>query len=346
MILPVDAPKFLEDAGVHPIVDVRSPAEFAQGHIPGAVNIALFDDDERAQVGIIYKNSGPEAAVLKGMELAGPKMAGFVKKLHAVAHGKEILLHCWRGGMRSRNMAWVFSEAGYTVSVLDGGYKAYRRFIRSRLSLPARLMVLGGLTGSGKTGILRALEEQGQQALDLEKLACHKGSVFGSLGQDRQPTNEQFENDIHSVWSGFDLKRPVWVEDESRAIGNVNIPDPLFDQMGNSPMIRIECSRESRIDRLVREYAQFGKVSLGAAVEKIREKLGDRINKVFAALGEGDFATVADISLHYYDKTYEHSVSRRPNKEIYGIGLDPDDPGKAAKIILHHFASMKTYNTI
>jgi tRNA 2-selenouridine synthase len=340
MIRLLEADKFLEAAKNTTVVDVRSPGEFLQGHIPGAVNIPLFDDEERASVGTVYKNSGPEAAVLRGLELAGPQLSGYVKKLHSQIRGKEVLLHCWRGGMRSENMAWLFSQAGYAVSVLAGGYKAYRRFIRSSFSLPLKMIVIGGFTGSGKTEVLQMMRRHGQQVLDLEDLACHKGSVFGAFGQKPQPTNEQFENDIYSVWAVFNPDLPVWVEDESRSIGNVNIPDPLFDRISKSPLIRIEPSREIRIGRLVGEYSGFSKEELKSAAARIRDKIGDRLKVVESALDNEDFRTVADTVLHYYDKAYEHSISRRQGPVVHILPVNRDDPGATALEILRFNESL------
>jgi tRNA 2-selenouridine synthase len=340
MIEVVEVSRFPELAANHPVIDVRSPGEFRQGHIPGAFNIPLFDDEERAVVGTLYKNSGRDAAVLKGFEIAGPKIAGIIRAIRSLSNDMEILVHCWRGGMRSENMAWVFSQAGYHVHVLEGGYKSYRRFIRSSFSINVPLIILGGLTGSGKTDVLQSLGKLGEQVLDLEGIACHKGSVFGALGQEPQPTNEQFENNLYEKWSQFELLRPVWIEDESRLIGNVAIPDPLFDKMNRSVMIRLDCGMEMRINRLVKEYAHFRKEELEAAVDRISEKLGDRMKLIHHALDEGDFKTVAEISLGYYDKAYEHSISRRSGQEIHALPVFTDDPDSTAELLIGYMSSL------
>ena len=337
--------QFLSAAKTSIIVDVRSQAEYLQGHIPGAENIALFDDQERAIIGSIFKNSGRTASVLKGLELAGPKLHLFVKRLNALTDQKEIVVHCWRGGMRSESMAWLFEQAGYSVSVMEGGYKAYRRFIRGCFSRPVRMVVLGGLTGSGKTEILKTLARKGEQVLDLEQLAFHKGSVFGGLGQPYQPTNEQFENTIYSEWEKYDPDKPLWIEDESRMIGRVNIPDPLFYQMSNATMIMIEMDREERIRRLVREYSVIQKEELDHAILKISEKLGGTNTKTaIAAIASGDFATAANLALTYYDKTYTHSTRKRLNKNIYNVMLT-DDPEKNVSAVLNSFRSVFHLNT-
>jgi tRNA 2-selenouridine synthase len=239
-------------------------------------------------------------------------------------------------------MAWLFQLAGFDVYVIKDGYKAYRRFIRERLAQPANIIILGGLTGSGKTELLQLLGKMGEQVLDLEKLACHKGSVFGGLGQSSQPTHEQFENDIYAAWENIDPSRPVWIEDESRMIGNVSIPDPLFEKMNRAMMVKIETSREQRIHRLVGEYSKMGQQDLRKAVMKISEKLGGANTKTaLAAIDAGDFETAAGLALSYYDKTYTHSVLKRKNQEICPVLFDSDDPLKNAFVVLEAGKSIK-----
>jgi tRNA 2-selenouridine synthase len=214
-------------------------------------------------------------------------------------------------------MAEVFSRAGYEVLLLEGGYKAYRRCIRERLGRKARIVVLGGYTGSGKTELLHALAAIGEQVLDLEGLACHKGSVFGAFGQPEQPANEQFENNLYSRWAEFDLTRTVWVEDESRMIGRVTLPDPVVAHVSSGKLVRIVMDLETRIDRLVQEYAGFDSQLLAGAIGKIAERLGsERTSEALNALESGDFKRVAGIVLAWYDKAYHHSVSRRSGIHI------------------------------
>jgi tRNA 2-selenouridine synthase len=331
----IDIKEFLNRVHNLPVIDVRSPAEFHQGHIPGAINLPLFDNEERAIVGTIYKNSGRDAAVLKGLELAGPKLAGFIKKLHQLAPQREILVHCWRGGMRSEHMSWLFDQAGFRTALLDGGYKSYRKFIRQSFFNDAKIVVIGGFTGSGKTDILHQLAISGEQALDLEMLACHKGSVFGALGQGAQPTNEQFENNIYQQWQAFNQKKRIWIEDESRSLGSVIIPDPLFEQMSRAPLIVLEISKDDRIRRLVKEYAEFDKAFLRDALLKISEKLGGtRMKEALEALEKNDFYQVTKLVLNYYDKAYLHAVSRRINKDVIHHKLKEDEPEMNAKSVL------------
>lgn len=317
-----------------PLVDVRAPKEFAQGHIPGAINIPLFSDEERAEVGIRYKNNGNESAVLLGLELVGPKLADFAKKAKKLAPQKEILVHCWRGGMRSKSMAWLFETAGLKARTLDGGYKAYRRFIREQFSKPSKIIVLGGYTGSGKTDVLKELQNQGEQFLDLEGISHHKGSAFGQLGQDKQPTNEQFENNLADDWRKFDFNRTIWVEDESRMLGWCGIPEPLFQKIRNSLLLKIIIPKAVREKRLVKEYGEFDEEVLRQSLNKITDRLGGLAHKqAKGALESGDMAKVAEITLFYYDKAYLHGNTSRDAKQIIEIPVEKDEPEKTAAML-------------
>lgn len=338
MIIKIDAATFLDQADNLPILDVRSPSEFLQGHIPGAKSLPLFTDEERAQVGIRYKHSGREFAVKLGLQIAGPKLPWYADEAQRLAPGKKALVHCWRGGMRSESIAWLLHMAGFEVQVLEGGYKAYRKHIRSQLAPPAKLIVVGGLTGSGKSAILKKLAEAGEQVLDLETIACHKGSVFGGLGQPVQPTTEQFENNIFPIWQAFDLKRRIWIEDESRAIGSVNIPEVLFHAMMKSPVAVVELLAELRTKRLVNEYAGMPVEGLAASILKIKESLGGAATKqALEALEIGDYETTAALALVHYDKAYSKSLVRRNISVAFRLKLNSDNPVKAAAELIRHF---------
>ncbi len=327
--------KFLPMTDKLPLVDVRSPAEFEHGHIPGAVNMPLFNNDERAIVGIGYKKGGKEHAVQLGLEIVGPKLAGFVKQAKRLAPKKEILVHCWRGGMRSGSMAWLFETAGMKAYTLEGGYKAYRRFIREQFSHPVKMWVLGGYTGSGKTDILKVLEKQGEQFLDIEAIAHHKGSVFGPLGQEPQPTNEQFENNLADAWRKFDFLKTIWVEDESRHLGYCGIPDPLFQQMRQAPLIKVIVPKSEREKRLVHEYGDFKQEVLLEQLIKIRERLGGQyLKEAVKALENNNLHLVVDITLRYYDKAYAHGASQRPSENVFQLEVEKDDPQENAKAVL------------
>jgi tRNA 2-selenouridine synthase len=329
---------FLSESTVLPVIDVRSPGEYAQGHIPGAFSIPLFDNGERAIVGTIYKNSGRDAAILKGISIATPKIPLYLQDLRKAVNGRKILVHCWRGGMRSEHMAALFEKEGYEAGVLTGGYKAYRRFVRASLGRPAVVIVIGGYTGSGKTEVLRGISELGCQAIDLEGLACHKGSAFGALGQAPQPTNEQFENNLYKIWSAFDLSLPVWMEDESRMIGRVTLPDPVVEMIDRGILVRLEVPKEIRARRIVSEYAGFDANLLAEAVNRISERLGGaRTTEALEAIGSGAFDRAAFNMLTYYDKAYNFAIDRRPHvRKIpfdLPLGIDEKIPARIVAFI-------------
>jgi len=308
------AKEFLEKSENIPVIDVRTPKEFEEGHIPGAYNIPIFSNEERVVVGTLYKKSGKEVAVMHGLKFVGPKMYDFVAQAKKLlkGKGKNVLVHCWRGGMRSESMAWLFNIAGIKADILDGGYKSYRSFIREDFSNKKRLIVLGGYTGSGKTELLHELQGRGEQVLDLEGLANHKGSVYGGLGQEPQPTNEQFENNTWNVWNSFDDNKVIWVEDESRSVGSVGINTPLYNQMFNSQVLFIDVPRKERVKRLVDEYACFSKEDLLMLSERIEKRLGgNNVKALKEAMKESKFDLVAEITLLYYDKAYDKGLSKK-----------------------------------
>lgn len=320
-----------------PVIDVRSPGEFLQGHIPGAHNIPLFDNDERARVGTTYVKIGKEPAIELGKSIAGEKTDYYLNAIREVAPEKQMLLHCWRGGMRSAKIAAFFAEAGYKVFVLEGGYKAYRGYIRKQFSSGRPIFLIGGYTGSGKTGILNKIGKMDHQIIDLEALACHKGSNFGHLGQDTQPTTEQFENDLYSQWAELDQLKPLWLEHESMNIGSVTLPDTFHAAMLKGKLFFIELPKDYRIKRLVDEYACFEKPVLQTVLEHIGQYMGSyQAREVLVALQNDDFEKVADITLVYYDKLYANSLTRRPVEKIVRIPLPSGTLKEHAEIILKH----------
>ncbi|MCX6224912.1 MAG: tRNA 2-selenouridine(34) synthase MnmH [Bacteroidia bacterium] len=314
--------EFLTHASGRPVVDVRSPSEYAQGHIPGAINMPLFTDEERARVGTAYKKVGRSQAFDMGLDIIGPKMSGFVQAAREFAPEKQILVHCWRGGMRSASLGWLLETAGFRINVLKGGYKAYRSYIRENLVADRKFVILGGLTGSGKTLWLKKLAEAGEPVVDLERLANHRGSVFGGIGLGTQPTNEQFENDLFSDLQMFQPDQVIWLEDESRQIGRIFMPEPIFLAMTASPLIRIKVPGELRIKVILDEYAGLDPERLAASVRQISKRLGGLLtSQCLELLGTGDFAGVVRLLLPYYDKTYSHSLQVRNRQEISDLDL-------------------------
>lgn len=326
---------FLKQSEKGIIIDVRTPAEFKLGHITGAVNIPLFSDEERVIIGTLYKKQGKEIAVEKGLEFVGPKMASFVKGAKKISQGKTIYIYCWRGGMRSGSMAWLFRTAGLNVKRLTGGYKAYRSsFLEDLLTQPWQIRVLGGPTGCGKTDILHQLAAKGEQVLDIEGLANHKGSAFGALGETEQPTTEQFINLLHHEFRKFDTNKIVWCEGESISIGRVYIPKELFEMMQTAPFIYLNLPVEVRLHRLVKEYGRFNTEELAESFRKIERRLGGQHSKAaISYLEDGNLTEAARIGLHYYDKGYDRAIKEKRNVACH-LEVEKDDPVETANLLL------------
>ncbi|WP_019988545.1 tRNA 2-selenouridine(34) synthase MnmH [Rudanella lutea] len=334
--MPLSVDEFLKKAQTLPIIDVRSPGEYAHAHLPGAVNIPLFDNEERALVGTKYKQAGKDAAVLLGLDYVGPKMSGFVRKARKLnPTGKEVLVHCWRGGMRSGSFSWLLNTAGIRAHTLEGGYKAYRNTVLAAFAEPRQLLILGGKTGSGKTDILKQLAAQGEQIIDLEALANHKGSSYGSIGQEPQTSTEQFENRVFEHWRALDPTRRIWLEDESRNIGTCFIPMALWLQMRAAPVAFVDVPKPVRIERLVREYTGIDHSLLVEATDRIRKRLGGKATQdALEALAQNDYATVADLTLHYYDKAYLHGLGGRDPQTVSAIPVPHDHPAETARQLI------------
>ena len=337
---PLDINDFLQGSG--PILDVRSPGEYEHGHIPGAVRFPLFTDDERAQVGTCYKQVGREAAVELGFDLAGPKCGEFVRVAKALARdspsepsrNRHLRVHCWRGGMRSGGMGWILELAGFTVHTLSGGYKTYRRWVRETLAIPKPIVILGGMTGSGKTQILHALAALGEPVLDLEGLANHRGSSYGALLLPPQPSTEHYENLLAEQWASFAADRPIWLEAESSRVGTCRIPSELFEQMDAAPAVEVVRSLDERLDLLVEIYGEASATGLVEATERIRKRLGgDRTQAAVNYIRLGNLRAACAIILDYYDRAYRHDLERRhrviPQMDISGLS-----PAASAQLLI------------
>lgn len=324
-----------------PVIDVRSEAEYFHAHIPGAHNIQLFNNEERAEIGLIYKLQGSENAISKGYELVGPKFQHYFDQLQSLTQQKKILLYCWRGGMRSSSLAWLYETTGYECFVLTKGYKAFRQYVLSSFSNPARIIILGGKTGTGKTDILKELAEKGEQVLDLEKYANHRGSAFGHLGQPPQPSSEYFENLIFMEWMNFDLTRPIWIEDENQQIGNIFIPGPLWLQMQKSLVIMLEMPFEMRIERLMLDYACFNTEHLISSFEKINRRIGlEKLGIAIDCLKNDDIKTACSIALHHYDKAYLNSLSKKDPELVHPLKLEISNPNMISEMLLEELSSL------
>jgi tRNA 2-selenouridine synthase len=325
-LLTIKLHRFLELAENIPVIDVRSPSEFFSGHIPEAVNIPLFDDDSRAVVGIKFKKEGRIPAIIEGLNQAGPDLS--LKLSSAIKYSKKgkLLVHCWRGGMRSEAMAWLFSLADIEVYVLEGGYKTYRTHVLSSLAKKRKTIILGGMTGSSKTHILKYIKTLGHKVIDLEGLANHKGSAFGSLGQPAQPSTEHFANLLYDEWNKFNEDIPVWMEDESRNIGSVFIPDNFYLNMQDSPTIVLVLDIVTRMPRLLEEYSKYPAESLISSIMRISKRLGgDATKSAIKAIQEGDFDKAIEITLNYYDKAYLYGLKRKVNANLIYVNSDSED---------------------
>lgn len=334
----VDVSAFLSSDLETPIIDVRSPGEYDKGHIPGAISIPLFTNEERAAVGTLYKQRGQHVAIKEGLKIVGPKMVSFIEQAEATGHN-HLRVHCWRGGMRSESMAWLFERYGFSTSLLVGGYKAYRNSVLGYFDQPLKLIVLTGYTGCQKTELLHEMSRLGAQVIDLEGLANHQGSSFGNAKTDGQPSSEQFQNNLHAYCQSLDPSQPIWIEDESICIGNVSLPESLFRQMSLAPHIRITAATEQRLQFLVKDYGDIDPQKLKASTKAISKRLGtENTEEALSAIDNGNLYQAASLILGYYDRQYEKSISKKSKQIIDDFTLESDQLQTLAKILINHKA--------
>jgi tRNA 2-selenouridine synthase len=327
-------------------IDVRSPAEFEHAHIPHALNLPLFDNEQRALIGTTYKKQSREAAIKVGLPLFGTKMLPMIETVEAWIKERQkendltkptIYVHCWRGGMRSAAVAWLLDLYGYKVIQLTGGYKAYRNWVLAQFTIPYSLKVLGGYTGSGKTEILHALQEKNYAVIDLEGLAHHKGSAYGAIGQLPQPSQEMFENIVAEKLLEVNKKqKSIWIEDESQRIGTVLIPTPLFHLMRNSTCYFMTIPFEQRLNFIVEGYGSFDQKSLIEATMRIQKRLGGLETKTAVDfITAGALKEAFSILLKYYDKWYEKNAKNEvlPTIELIPVSSEIVDPVHNASLL-------------
>lgn len=330
--------EFISLTAENPVIDVRSEAEYQYAHLPEAHNIPLFNNDQRKIIGTLYKQQSREIAIKKGLEFFGPKMRSIVEQTEQITKNHPpktnhqtsttnekphtVLLYCWRGGMRSGAIAWLLDLYGFDVYQLIGGYKAFRNWVLSQFENDYRFKVLGGYTGSGKTRVLYEFEKLGYKVIDLEKLASHKGSAFGSLGEPDQPSQEMFENKLAlklmettTIANIADAETSyTWVEDESQRIGPINIPIKIWEQMRKSQLYFLDIEFDQRLNYLVEHYGKFETEKLMTSIVRIRKKLGGLETKnAIAFLVENDMHSCFRILLNYYDKLYSKGLHNRDN---------------------------------
>jgi tRNA 2-selenouridine synthase len=303
------------------VIDVRSPAEYIQAHIPGAVSIPIFDNDERKHIGTTYKQQSRELAIKIGLDYFGKNMRPIVEMAENITQSffgfnksnSQIVVHCWRGGMRSQAVAWLLDLYGYNVAIIIGGYKAYRRWVLSQFEKEYYLHILGGFTGSGKTAILKHLKDNGNKTIDLEKIAKHKGSAFGGLDGDVQPTQEMFENLLaDALYSCSHTDGPIWLEDESQRIGHINIPANFWKTMRRSKLFFLDLPFEDRLDSIVDGYGKYPKEKIINAIVRMQKRLGGLETKTaISYLVEDNIKECFRVLLLYYDKHYKRALEKR-----------------------------------
>jgi tRNA 2-selenouridine synthase len=312
----VDIAVFLELSKSTPFIDVRSENEFLCGHIPGACNVPILDNEQRKIVGTLYKQVGREVAILKGLELLGPRMSERLKMGVKISGNSAVMVHCWRGGMRSQFYAFLLQFYGLQPVLLKGGYKSFRKVVHEKFKHTFDLVVLGGKTGSGKTNVLLELAEKGQQVIDLEALANHRGSAFGGLGMTEQPTQEQFENNLYAALAACDSSRKIWVEDESRTIGRIVIPEAFWMQMRTAPVLLLQRDVEERLDQIMQDYSGFRTAELIESLERIGKRLGPQhVKRAVEWMHAGNSREAFSIALHYYDKAYQYNLEKSKTRK-------------------------------
>lgn len=334
----IDIEEFLKLSEERPVFDVRSPGEFLHAHIPGAYALPLFTDEQRKIIGTAYKQQSRQVAVKKGIDFFSERMKNLLNEAEDIIKGQNnniskdnrILVHCWRGGMRSRSVAWLLDLYGFKVFILKGGYKAFRNWALAQFEKEYKFNILGGYTGSGKTEVLREMQRNGKIIIDLEKLANHKGSAFGSIGEKPQPGQEMFENLLavelfkkacpdYRQKSGnkeviSSILQQIWLEDESRHIGTVGVPKALWNTMRKSLLYFIDIPFEERLNYTVFIYGSFDRKALVNSIMKIQKKLGGLETKnAINYLLDNNIKECFSILLHYYDKLYTNSLFKREN---------------------------------
>ncbi len=313
------------------IIDVRSPAEFAEDHVPGAINLPVLDDEERATVGTIYKQQSPFQARKLGAALVAANISRAVSE-HFIDKPRDYrpLVYCWRGGQRSMSLATILARIGWPTTVIEGGYKRYRRQVIETLDSIApqlRLIVVSGLTGTAKTDFLQALRDQGEQVIDLEGLARHRGSLLGPDPQAPQPAQKFFESLLARALRQLDASRPVWIEAESNKIGNLHCPAALWKRMGQARTVELRAPLAARVDYLMRQYDHFLRdpETLKEKIGALRFRHGARqIDEWNAMIDRGDWRNfVASLLEIHYDPAYSRAISKNRGERARIIEL-PD----------------------
>jgi tRNA 2-selenouridine synthase len=326
------------------IIDIRSPIEFKDGAIPGAINIPLFSDEERAEIGTIYKHDGQAAAKWRAMELVSPKIPDLLKRIkESVKSEQELVIHCWRGGSRSHAVVTFLEFAGIYSSKLIGGYKAYRQYILKQIPtmFPNKAIVLHGLTGVGKTEILKALQEKGYPILDLEEMAGHRGSIFGTIGLGEGNNQKAFDSLLFNGLREIQDSQYFLIEAESKRIGKAVQPPELMDRKQNGINIYIHTPIEQRVSLLIKEYVTpyenepwyYDKISDGLTRVLRRVSNGDIKKMLTEAMESRNYPEMIRLLLeYYYDPKYDY---KRYEYEGDFIDIPAEDPKEAVEKIIY-----------
>ncbi len=294
----------------HLIVDVRTPLEYVEDHIPGAINVPLLTNEERVEIGILHKEDGPHAARRRGLELTAHRFPAMVQEIADAAAGRPILVYCWRGGLRSKTVTVILDLAGFKATQLIGGYKSFRHVVGeyfTPFTPKVPLVVLHGMTGIGKTTLLQRLKERGRSTLDLEGLACHRGSAFGQLGLNQDLTQKRFETLLWDACRRAPEGEPLILEGESERIGRVSLPGDFYQKMAQGIRVWCHASLETRVVRLIDEYGlPEYKEEMATALQRIRKKLGgkrcDELGENLERWEMEEF--MKGLVIDYYDKVY------------------------------------------
>ncbi|MGV6812667.1 MAG: tRNA 2-selenouridine(34) synthase MnmH [Brevirhabdus sp.] len=314
------------------VIDVRSPSEYAEDHIPGAINLPVLDDAQRAEVGTIYKRVSPFKARKVGAALVSQNAARHLQGPLADHDGSwRPLVYCWRGGQRSNSFASILQQIGWRAEVIDGGYRSYRRMVSAMMhetTLPHRVILIDGNTGTAKTAILHALAARGHQVVDLEGLAAHRGSIFGDMGTG-QPSQKAYESAVAGDLNRFDPARPVLVEAESSKVGRLIVPPSLWAAMQAAPRIAIEAPMDARAAHLTLAYRDLAEnnARLVAGIEGLRTfHPAERIEAWLIQAHTGQFTELATALMqHHYDPRYAKSTARAGQEPATTVSFDALD---------------------
>ncbi len=314
----------------HCLIDVRTPLEFEEDHIPGAHNVPLLTNEERVEIGTIYKQIGPVEARRRGLELTCSRFYGMVDQIISLSAGRPIVVYCWRGGLRSASVAMLVETCGTPAMQLAGGYKTFRNHVVDcfeKCDFPSPLIVMHGMTGTGKTTFINGLNPEKWATIDLEGFACHRGSAFGALGLEQNITQKHFETVLWDAFRRLPVDRPIVLEGESQRIGKYSLPGQLYQKMAESCKVWCHASIETRIDRLSVEYARpeyCGEML--EALERIKKKLsGARYAELKGMLEVWDVKGIARGLIEgYYDKMYYKNRPWTPD-----LDLELEDFGQA-----------------